>query len=148
MNSAKTGSRRVLVPRIYLDSSAAAKLISEEAESEPLASFLSTLSEPPVACDLLETEVRRFAIREGLPQSLVTAVLDNVDLFVLGRSDYHEAGIMMSDGFAGMLRSLDALHLQAALRLDVDGVLTYDIRMIEAAAAIGLTVISPGITTD
>lgn len=42
------------------------------------------------------------------------------------------------------LRMLDALHLEAAIRLDASAVLTYDQRLADAAWSVGLTVISPG----
>mgnify|MGYP002084621353 FL=1 len=44
-----------------------------------------------------------------------------------------------------VLRSLDALHLASALGLgdDLEGVVTYDVRMAEAAKALGLTVVAP-----
>lgn len=42
------------------------------------------------------------------------------------------------------LRTLDALHLEAAIRLNADAVLTYDHRLGDAARSIGLEVISPG----
>jgi hypothetical protein len=44
------------------------------------------------------------------------------------------------------LRSLDALHLAAALELgdDLEGVVTYDGRMIAGAKAVPITVVSPG----
>lgn len=45
-----------------------------------------------------------------------------------------------------MLRSLDALHLSTALELgeDLDAVVTYDTRMTDAAASLGLHVVAPG----
>ena len=42
------------------------------------------------------------------------------------------------------LRTLDALHLEAAMRLDVHAVVTYDLRLGDAARAAGLEVIAPG----
>ena len=44
------------------------------------------------------------------------------------------------------LRSLDALHLAAALDLgdDLDGLVTYDDRLAEAAALNGVPVTTPG----
>lgn len=43
------------------------------------------------------------------------------------------------------LRSLDALHLASALSVwRVDGFLTYDLRLAEAAAGHGLRVLTPG----
>jgi predicted nucleic acid-binding protein len=43
------------------------------------------------------------------------------------------------------LRSLDAIHLAAALELaaDLGVIVTYDDRMLEGAAALGLTTTSP-----
>ena len=40
---------------------------------------------------------------------------------------------------------LDALHLAASIRLDVDALVTYDIRLAGAAEEIGLPVIRPGV---
>ena len=44
------------------------------------------------------------------------------------------------------LRSLDAIHVASALSIrdDLEGLITYDSRMREAAEAQGLTVVSPG----
>ena len=42
------------------------------------------------------------------------------------------------------LRTLDALHLEAAMRLDATAVLAYDHRLGKAARALGLQVIAPG----
>lgn len=42
------------------------------------------------------------------------------------------------------LRTLDALHLEAAMRLDAVAVLTYDRRLGEACRTVGLDVIAPG----
>jgi predicted nucleic acid-binding protein len=43
------------------------------------------------------------------------------------------------------LRSLDAVHLAAALELgdDLDGIVTYDDRLSEAARQLGITAIGP-----
>lgn len=45
------------------------------------------------------------------------------------------------------LRSLNALHLAAALTLgpDLAGFVGYDQRLLDAAAAVGITVASPGL---
>lgn len=51
-------------------------------------------------------------------------------------------------GFLPMpyLRTPDALHLEAAMRLDASAVLTYDHRLGAAARSTGLDVIAPGST--
>ena len=41
------------------------------------------------------------------------------------------------------LRSLDALHLAAAIRIGVDRVITYDSRMQKSAQSLGLSVLAP-----
>ncbi len=38
---------------------------------------------------------------------------------------------------------VDALHLAAAIRLDVDAILTYDRRISEAAESLGMKVVAP-----
>lgn len=61
-------------------------------------------------------------------------------LVALDRAVYRSAGFLPMP----YLRTLDALHLEAAIRLDVDAVLTYDRRLREAATVAGLDVIAPG----
>lgn len=123
---------------IYLDTSAAVKLISDERESDGLRKYLD---EGPtvVSSDLLETELRRIGVRHSIDQVLITAVLDGVTLTPLTRHEFREAGMYPQAG----LRSLDALHLAGALSVDASAMLTYDVRLAEAARAHGLEVIAP-----
>ena len=93
-----------------------------------------------VSCDLVETELRRIAVSEGIDQGAVTRILDGVGLAALDRAVYRGAGLLPMP----YLRTLDVLHLEAAMRLDVTAVLTYDHRLGEAARAVGLQVIAPG----
>ena len=83
---------------------------------------------------LLETELRRFAIRHQLKQASVTTVLDGISLAELPQSLFLEAGLFAEPN----LRTLDALHLASAIRLEVDELVTYDVRMAEAARELGL----------
>jgi predicted nucleic acid-binding protein len=41
------------------------------------------------------------------------------------------------------LRSLDAIHLAAAIAVGADSLLTYDDRLASSAAAVGLNVLAP-----
>lgn len=123
---------------VYLDTSAAAKLLVEEQESAALAQYLDQPELEIVSSLLLETELRRFAVREDIPQPGVTAILDSISLYEMPRSLYYEAGIMAGQH----LRSLDALHLGAAIRLGADAVVTYDGRMQKSAAALGLSILA------
>lgn len=43
-----------------------------------------------------------------------------------------------------VLRALDAIHLAAALAIEADLLLAYDLRLLDAARAAGLTVACPG----
>jgi predicted nucleic acid-binding protein len=123
---------------VYLDTSAAVKLMVEEAESGALAQFLDQPNVETVACLLLETELRRFAVRHAIPQQDVTAILDSISLYDMPHSLYYEAGILPRPH----LRSLDALHLIAAMRLETDVIVSYDNRMQEAAVELGLKIMA------
>lgn len=125
-------------PIIYLDTSAAVKLISTESGSDALRDFLDG-GPIVVSTDLLETELRRIGVRYDIDQLLITAVLDGVTLTTLGRQQYRDAGTYPGTN----LRSLDVLHLAGALSVDAAAILTYDIRLAEAARAMGLDVIAP-----
>jgi predicted nucleic acid-binding protein len=126
----------------YLDTSAAVKLVVEEVGSKALRAWLMKATEPIVSSDLLRTELLR-ATRRGAPDQVQRArvVLDSLVLITLSTSLFEQAGTLEPD----LLRSLDALHLAAALDLgdDLDGIITYDDRLASAAAALGVAVIAP-----
>ncbi|MCG7322976.1 MULTISPECIES: type II toxin-antitoxin system VapC family toxin [Arsenicicoccus] len=124
---------------VYVDTSALAALLIDQPESAALLDWLDSTAAELVSSDLLETELRRVAVREGLDQSDVTRLLDGVALAALDRAVYRGAGYLPMP----YLRTLDALHLEAAIRLDASAVLTYDRRLGEAARAAGLDVIAP-----
>lgn len=75
---------------IYLDTSAAVKLLSDEQESDELRGYLD---EGPIlfSSDLLETELRRIGIRHDIDQVLITTILDGVTLTPLTRNQFREA---------------------------------------------------------
>ncbi|MBA3619104.1 MAG: type II toxin-antitoxin system VapC family toxin [Acidothermales bacterium] len=126
---------------VYLETSAAAKLLVEEAQSASLAAYLDHLGDDAriVSSVLLETELRRLAVREGLPQDSVTHLLDRVDLFEPDRALFHQAGILPGP----RLRTLDALHVAAALRAEAAAFVCYDQRQREAAKSVGLRLLAP-----
>ncbi len=126
--------------RWYLDTSAALKLMIEERESGALARLIDGEEPELVACLLLETELRRSVHRiGGLSQEAVSVFLDGVSLFEVPPSLFREAGLLPGE----WLRSLDALHVAAGIRLGVDRVLTYDARLADAARGVGLPVLAP-----
>lgn len=92
-----------------------------------------------VSSDLLETELRRVAVREGLDQGEVTRLLEGISIAALDRAVYRSAGLLPMP----QLRTLDALHLEAALRLGAAAILSCDTRLAQAAREVGLQVVAP-----
>jgi len=128
--------------RWYLDTSAAAKLLVEEIESDALVAFLDRTVEGGDVVGssrLLETELRRLGVRLSIPQEHVTLVLERLDLLMPDDEVFRTAGLLPGSS----LRSLDALHVAAALRWTADAVVTYDERQALAARGVGLEVAAP-----
>lgn len=126
----------------YIETSAAAKLLVDEAESDALGRYLDELAAddvPLVSSILLETELRRLAVREELVQADVSALLSRIDLIEPDRAIFAEAGLLPGRH----LRSLDALHIAVAVRVSADAMIAYDHRQSESARAVGLRVLSP-----
>ena len=127
----------------YLDTSAAVKLVVEEAGSAALHRWISSVDAPVVASDLVRTELMR-AVRRGAPDRMVQAraVLDSLVLLTATTAVFERAGELEPD----LLRSLDAIHLASALELgdELDGIVTYDDRLAAAAEALGVAVVAPG----
>lgn len=69
------------------------------------------------------------------------AVLDSLILLTLSTAVYERAAMLEPD----LLRSLDSLHLAAALEFgdELEGVVTYDQRLAEGAGVLGISVITP-----
>lgn len=127
---------------IYADTSALVKLVLPEAESEALEAWQATMEARFITSDLTRTELMR-AVRRTNPKLMTDATefMVKVAFIPLDYSVYDEAGVIPPPE----LRSLDAIHLTAA-RLagrQLDGILTYDERLAEAAQAFGIRVFSP-----
>lgn len=132
-------------PRWYLDTSAALKLVLEEAESATLAEAIHGADAVLVGTRLLETEMRRAAHRTPeLLQDHVTAFLSTLDVHSVTDAVCRQAGLMPGE----LLRSLDGIHLASAIALDVDALLTYDRRLIESASEVGITALAPGVNAS
>ncbi len=131
-------------PLVYVDTSALGALLVAQPETVALVEWLDSADVTLVSSDLLETELRRVAVREGKDQAKVSAILDGVSLAALDRAAFRSAGFLPMPS----LRTLDALHLEAAIRLDAAAVLTYERRLAEAAKAAGLDVIAPGAASE
>jgi uncharacterized protein len=126
---------------VYLDSSALVKLAVREAETDALRRHLRR-RRPWISSALARTEVLR-ALLPGGEIALVAGrkILAHCDLVRVNDTTLHRAGTLLP----AELRSLDAIHLATALRLEADlqSLITYDERMARAAADVGLKVIAP-----
>lgn len=126
----------------YIDTSALAKLVIVEPETAALMAWFAGADREPVSSDLVRTELLR-AVRRAIPDQVVRAreVLESVTLVEITTAMYEAAGLLDPT----ILRTLDAVHIAAALALgdDLDGMVTYDDRLAQAARANGIAVIAP-----
>jgi predicted nucleic acid-binding protein len=95
-----------------------------------------------ITSELTCTEVVR-TVRRFVPEVLPTArlTLASVDRLTLSGNVFERAGML--DPLT--LRSLEALHLACALTLgeDLNGIVTYDRRLAEAAELLGIRTLAP-----
>ena len=126
----------------YLDTSAAVKLVVVERGSKALGDWLSTRDGQIASSDLLRTELLR-ATRRAAPEQMVQAraVLDSLILVTMSTSVFERAAMLEP----GVLRSLDALHVAAALEFgdELEGIVTYDHRQVSGCQALGIRVVAP-----
>jgi predicted nucleic acid-binding protein len=135
-------------PAYYVDSSAIVKLIVSEPESGALVEAITghglvtseiALAEVPRAIRRLLSG-RRTRERSGVEREL-PRVLEALAYVPLDRALLVRAGSFRE----AYLRTLDAIHLASALAVDTDieAVVTYDERQVEAAESAGLVCLSP-----
>jgi predicted nucleic acid-binding protein len=128
----------------YLDTSALAKFVRPEPETKVLRRWLASKSW--IVSDLHRTELRRAAARAG-GRALARAerLLAETDIIRIDADVFDRAGGLLPQD----LRSLDALHLAAAMTLgpDLAGIVAYDERLRSAATSAGIEVASPSSTT-
>jgi predicted nucleic acid-binding protein len=129
--------------RIYMDTSALVKLVVAEDESPSLRFFLRERVEDSLfSAALARTELLRAVAPNGA-QAIADArkLLGGLDTVVLTRQLLDDAGTLQPM----RLRSLDAIHLVAAQRAGdtLRAVVTYDGRMLSAAADLDIATASP-----
>ncbi len=127
---------------LYADSSALVKLVVDEPESRALARYLT--NEPALATSRIAlVEVPR-AVTIANPSEELEAEAQRLlgSCLLVHVSD----GLLRSAArlASPKLRTLDAIHLASALRVESDELLTYDQRMIDAALGHALPVSHPG----
>jgi predicted nucleic acid-binding protein len=124
----------------YLDASAILKLIVEEKETVKLERFLSGNN---CTSKISRIEVMRV-INRAIPEAAESAQR------TLSKFDYvnvSESVIRIAESFLGLpsLRSLDTIHVASALSVsnEIDGIISFDKKMISNAQSLGLTVHTP-----
>ena len=137
--------------RVYFDSSALIKRSVQEAESDAVeAAFDRYVAEDAViiSSSLAWVEVSR-ALRTRLDSGSYgeDEIHDAVEGALAGVAERLITGEVI--GLARRvapprLRTLDAIHLATAIMLDVDEVVVYDDRLIDACRSNGLTIAMPG----
>jgi uncharacterized protein len=129
---------------VYVDSSALVPLMRVEDRSTELIQYLDDLLDDEhllVSGQLLETELHRAAWRQGISTSVVTSLIEMINVFELEPSDFAVAGQFPVDS----LGSLDALHLAAAQRAGATVMITLDNQLAAASAAMGISVLDTSI---
>jgi uncharacterized protein len=124
---------------LYLDTSATAKLLQEEAQSRALGRYLRSVDAPLVTSRVGIVELRRVGRRVGaadradaLAATLVVVELDEIV----------ERGALEVDA---RLRTSDAIHLATAILMgdELTAFVCYDERLATAASASRLSVVAP-----
>jgi predicted nucleic acid-binding protein len=130
---------------VYVDSSALLKRVIVEAESSALRTLLR---ESDGAGDLLTaSSLAWLEVWRSLRRAAVSDVATSVAAALSGVAEYalDDATLLAARRIGGnALRSLDAIHLASAVAVGADSLVTYDDRLADAAAGLGLAVLAPG----
>lgn len=126
----------------YVDTSAFLKLVADEEHSAAFRTWAEAHDGQLFSSDLLYTEALRAARRHST--EALRQVRRRLDVLTMMRltPDVCERAAELDPA---ILRSLDALHLAAALTIadELDGIATYDDRLAEAAVLHGVDVAAP-----
>lgn len=125
----------------YVDTSALAKLIKPESETDALRVELSEWNGALISSTILEPELRRVAVRAGVDQKDCDQILTAVTLLDLGETIRRRTGVLGPPE----LRALDAIHLSTAMELGPDLAIlyAYDDRLVDAALLQGIPTRAP-----
>ena len=137
---------------VYVDSSALAKLYVPEVESERLDLFLQGRTDLLIS-ELSVTEVvsaiarrrREGALDVKQAREIRDALISDASSGSFRRLDlspavHREAERILFSTESVPLRTLDALHIALAISGEARGVITFDVRMAQAAGLFGLQV--------
>lgn len=126
---------------LYLDTSALRHLLVQSSATEVVAEALRGPDRVTASSALVLTELHRLGqLSAGVSVQDVDDVLDKVDLIPVSPDQLRAAGLLPALAAGTQLRSLDAIHIQAALDFGAVEFLTSDRRQAEAATAARLPV--------
>ena len=126
----------------YLDTSAAIKLLFNEPESQAMRRWVEEAEGRVASSDLLHAELMRATARIDMDKlEDAQAIIRDLYMMRLSSGVYRRAGNLGPTE----MRTLDALHLAAAMELggDLEGIVTYDVRMAKGAESLGIEVVGP-----
>ena len=123
-----------------LDTTAFLKLVAVEDESTAMRAWFTSHSSI-WSSQLLHTEALRAAVRLGIGPDVVEVALDTISMVLPSASTFSAADRFQPQG----LRSLDALHLATVTEIgdDLEGLVAYDDRLVEAARESSIEVVAP-----
>jgi predicted nucleic acid-binding protein len=127
---------------IYLDTSAALKLVLPESETAGLELWIAEhAGVPRVSSRLLRIEMLR-AVARNAPHRAARANIVLSAIALLSIDDVAPIAEVIGDS---VLRSLDAIHLATAheLRTELTAFVCYDKRLFDSAQTLGLPVAAP-----
>lgn len=125
---------------IYIDTSAAWKLVAVEAHAAELRKFLQ--GKQLVTSQLTEVELAHAAGRTGVPAVKAQEVLEKISLVGVQDDILRFASILAVSG----MKSLDAIHLASAAMVEAQSLITYDKKLAKfAEESLGMRVDMPGV---
>lgn len=126
---------------IYLDTSALGRVLLAEPDAAGIRSVLDQRDDW-WSSELLVVELRRFATRENLSEP-AEKLLAEIDLLGVDSATLQRASLVEPSE----VRSLDAIHLDAAIQLreqdKITSVLTYDRQLQVGCRHHGLEIVAP-----
>jgi len=128
---------------IYLDTSALGRILLAEPDATAIRSVLDQRNDW-WSSELLVVELRRFATRENLMDP-AEKLLKEIDLLSVDSDTLQRASRVEPPE----VRSLDAIHLDAAIHLKeqgkIESVLTYDHQLQSGCRHHGLEIVAPSL---
>ena len=126
---------------LYVDTSAAVRLLLAETESLALSKYLRSSDTLLVTSRIGIIELRRVGRRSGAGADRADAVAATLAVV-----EVDETIERFAVGLDPSLRAPEAIHLATALAAgeSLDGFICYDERLATAAHGVGLSVVAPG----